>query len=326
MFDWLRNKGAKNKEPDVAELRAFAEQLVTSSGKGKVKPADDGRLCALIGNPVSHSLSPVMHNAAFKALGLNYTYVAFEIDEDHLLDTVTAFKYMCVVGFNVTAPFKTSVMRYLDGLSKEAERIDAVNTVVDQNGRFVGFNTDVYGAIRALERARAKVKGERFVVVGAGGAAKAVSYGLLSEGAKVVITNRSLKPAKEIANRFENYGEIDALPMDEGLKKAFERASAVVNCTPVGMYPDISRMPFEPDLIHEGMVVFDLVYRPHETMLLKEAKKRGARTISGLDMLVYQGAISFEFWVGQKAPVETMRNAVEKALENPHDGEGEELP
>jgi len=308
MFDKFRKKIGwedKNKENSNTKRNCLIDEMI-----GKKL----GKLCALIGNPVSHSLSPAMHNAAFESLGLDYTYIAFEIDEAHLLDTVVAFKQIGVVGFNVTSPFKSSIIRYLDGMSSEAEKIDAVNTVVNQNDRFVGYNTDVFGAIRTLENSKIRIKDECFLIIGGGGAAKALAYAILKEKGKVIISNRTYENAKKIADRFENYGEIDAVPMGKELYKLFDKIKVVVNCTPVGMAPNENNMPIEPTLIRKDMAIFDLVYSPPETMFMKEAKKRGAKTISGLDMLVYQGAAAFELWLGRKAPVETMRKAVEETL------------
>ncbi|MEM2900135.1 MAG: shikimate dehydrogenase [Thermoplasmata archaeon] len=308
MFDSFRKKFRKETK---SNLKSNQKRNIGLNGK---KVDKIRKLCALIGNPVSHSLSPTMHNAAFEYLGLDYNYIAFEIDEPHLLDTVMAFKQIGVVGFNVTSPFKTSIIRYLDGISSEAEKIDAVNTVVNQNDRFVGYNTDVFGTLRTLENSKIRIKDEHFLIIGGGGAAKAVAYALLKEKGKVMISNRTYESAKKIADRFEDYGDIDAVPMGNELKDKIEKIKVIVNCTPVGMVPNVNNIPIDTSLIRKEMVVFDLVYTPLETMLIKEAKKRGAKTISGIDMLVYQGAASFELWLGRKAPVEIMRNAVEETL------------
>lgn len=277
------------------------------------------RVCGLIGDPVVHSVSPAMQNAAFHTSGLDFVYLSFRVKPGDLKKSIEGMRAMNIHGLNVTMPHKVSVTEYLDELDTLAEKIGAVNTIVNHDGKLKGYNTDAAGSIHALKANGIKTEGKRVVLLGAGGAARAIAFALADSKAKVTILNRKkeLNWAIELAARVGRAYQIE-LPVLELNKKNLEKvlagADILVNATSVGMSPFTDGSPTAADLLPPGLAVFDIVYNPVETMLLKEAKQAGAHIISGLDMLVGQGAVSFELWTGEKAPVEIMKKAAIKAL------------
>ena len=277
------------------------------------------RICGIIGDPIEHSMSPVMHNAAFEALGLNYVYLPFRVHREGLKAAISGMRALNIVGLNVTIPHKMAVIPFLDKLDLLAGRIGAVNTIANENGELAGYNTDASGFLQALRAQGVESEGKRIVILGAGGAAKGISFILAEAGASLVILNRTLYRAKELASQIAQdcQRKIEAMTLNEAnLKRAFDRADILVNTTSVGMTPDVDRTPVPGNLLGSRLVVSDIVYNPLETRLLREAKATGARTIDGLDMLVWQGALAFEKWTGQKAPFEIMKQAAIKALQD----------
>ena len=261
-------------------------------------------LYGVIGNPVRHSLSPALHNAALSAGGLNAVYLAFEIED--IEECVKGIRVLGIKGTSITIPFKTAVMPFLDEIDPLARRIGAVNTIVNDNGRLKGYNTDALGALKALEE-KIKLPGMTCLIIGAGGAARAIGFVLKEKGATISIVNRSQKRGKELARSLE----CRYVPLDElGVGKA----DILVQTTPVGMYPHIDQCPSPENILVQGMVVMDIVYLPPETQLLKLAKNRGCITISGVDMLLYQGAEQFRLWTDLDPPVASMRHALKEAL------------
>jgi len=278
------------------------------------------RLCGLIGDPVEHTMSPVMHNAAFNKMGLDYLYVPFRVKKEELSKAVEGMKALNIKGLNVTIPHKVTIIPFLDKLDRLAERISAVNTIVNNDGILTGYNTDATGFLQALLEKGIEPKGKNVVILGAGGASRAVSFALAEKGAHLVILNRLLELdwAEELADRisrtFEQ--EVKALELNtENLIIALREADILVNATSVGMTPNINDTPVTSDLLKPNLIVFDIVYNPIKTRLLREAEAAGAKTISGLDMLVWQGALAFEKWTGLKAPVELMKEAAIKELQ-----------
>jgi len=253
-------------------------------------------------------MSGVMHNAAFRHLGLDMEYSLRSVAPGDLGRFVRGeLTRGDVAGANVTVPHKVAVMGLLDELEREAEKIGAVNTVVNRGGRLRGFNTDGVGAERALREAYGPLGGARVVLLGAGGAARALAYYLSREAESLVILNRDPLKARLLAERTGGVAEVTW----GGLGQMDLRgADVLVNSTPVGMSPGTYESPVEPRQLHGGLLVFDLVYNPVETRLLRDAEEAGARTLSGVSMLVYQGAEAFRLWTGREAPVEVMRNAV----------------
>ncbi len=286
------------------------DSYIQRGGPGRI----DSRtaLYAVLGNPVAHSLSPVMHNAAFTRTGHNGVYVALKVTDPEA--AIHSLRALGIAGASVTIPFKTDVIDHLDQLDPVAADIGAVNTIVNRNGCLIGYNTDGSGALRALA-AKSAVRGKRIAVVGAGGAAHAISYALIHEGAHVVIVNRGAARGELLAKRLT----ADFVPLKDF---GGNRYDVLINTTPVGMFPDMDALPVDRTVLRPGMVVMDAVYNPLTTRLLRLARRMGCATVSGVEMFVYQGAAQFEWWTQMPAPVEIMRSVVMTALQkrvNNHD-------
>ena len=276
-------------------------------------------ICGVIGDPVEHTMSPVMHNAAFKELGLDYLYVPFRVKKEELGKAIDGMRALNIRGLNVTIPHKVAVIPLLDKIDPLAEKIGAVNTISNDDGVLTGYNTDATGFLQALLKRGVKPEGKNVVILGAGGASRAISFILAERGAHLVILNRKLELdwAEELAQRIsQTFGrDIKALELnEENLSMVLERADILVNATSVGMSPDIDGTPVPGRVLKPGLVVFDIVYNPLKTRLLREAEEAGAQTISGINMLAWQGALAFEKWTGQKAPLELMKREAIKAL------------
>jgi shikimate dehydrogenase len=275
------------------------------------------KVCGIIGDPVTHSMSPVMQNAAFQAAHLDYAYVAFPVSGDAVLRCAEAVRALGIRGLNVTVPHKVAIMPTLDEIDPLAGHIGAVNTIVNDQGKLTGYNTDGPGFMRALVDAGVSIAGMTVVMLGAGGAARAVGYSLAEAGAHLSILNRSSERAKALALEISaTRGEhIGYAPLDHAcLRERLSRANVLVNTTSVGMSPDVDSTPCPADLLREDMYVCDIVYHPLHTRLLREAEATGATTIGGAEMLLHQGAQAFELWTGVRAPLEVMRRAVMERL------------
>jgi shikimate dehydrogenase len=258
-----------------------------------------------------------MHNVAFEELGLNYLYLAFEVEENALGEAVKGLRSLGVCGFNVTIPYKVDVIEYLDELDTTAADVGAVNTVVNKDGWLKGYNTDVQGVVFALKRAGLASPGGLAVILGAGGAARAIAAALATMRCKeILLLNRTEDKAMSLAHEVEKRFGIHCSGLrltQENLGKV-KGAALLVNATSLGMHPKIEESPIPKELIPEGIVVFDVVYNPLRTRFLREAEKRGAKTVSGIDMLIGQGAAAFKLWTGKDAPEDSMRQAAVKAL------------
>jgi len=282
------------------------------SGKTKV--------CGIIGDPIEHTASPLMHNAAFVKMGMDYCYVPFRVRKEDLDKAIAGMRALNIRGLNVTLPHKVAVIQFLDELDPLAEKIGAVNTIVNEDGVLKGYNTDATGFLQALLAREIKPEEKNIVILGAGGAARAISFILAERGAHLVILNRQLELdwAKELAQRISRTfrKEVKALELNEkNLATVLEKTDILVNATSVGMSPDIDETPVPARLLKPDLVVFDIVYNPIKTRLLREAEAAGASTISGIDMLVWQGASSVEIWTGLKEPIELMREEAIKVLQ-----------
>jgi shikimate dehydrogenase len=280
------------------------------------------KICALIGDPIEHTMSPAMHNAAFQKLGLDYIYLPFRVKPEQLLTAVTGLKALNVRGFNVTIPHKVAVISLLDSLDPLVKLICAANTVVNDNGKLKGYNTDAEGFLRALTEYSFKPKGKNIIVLGAGGAARAISYILAQGDANLTILNRQqeLDWAKDIARLIRNKFKKEVVVLELGqINKVLSGVDLLVNATSVGMAPKANDSPVPAGLLSKIPLVFDIVYNPIKTKLLKEAAAAGAKTISGVDMLVWQGALAFEKWTGRKAPIDLMRAEAISMLERNED-------
>lgn len=283
--------------------------MLTVNGKTKV--------FALLGNPLEHTLSPAMYNAAFSALGMNSIYLGLKVEKDKLEDAVQGLKALGIRGGNVTLPFKEEIQLYLDKLTKEARLIGAVNTFYWKENRLWGDNTDGAGFLAAMQDVKLNIfdcKGT--LLLGAGGAARAVGVALALAGIKnFTIVNRNRERAKELAILLESLGSIVSIRSweDPGLKEAFLENKLVVNATPLGLLPQKKvSLPVEEKWFVKGQLVVDLIYKPRETLFLQKAKARGCQTLNGLPMLLEQGILAFEKWSGQKAPREVMVKELER--------------
>ncbi len=288
------------------------------------------RFC-VIGNPVLHSLSPQIHGAAFKALGIYAASEKLEIQPANLAAFMQEFRQK-FAGMNVTIPHKQAVMDYLDEIDGEAQAIGAVNTVVNRNGKIIGYNTDSYGAMMALFEhifgkregmGKSFLDGKKAVVLGAGGASRAVSFGILKYGGSLNIQNRNIARAKEIADDFSGFfpgKEISAGTFGNfGAVGNFHAAADIlINTTPVGMSPNDSETPFPKEkfssILKPNAIVMDIVYRPQKTRFIREAKEAGFSVITGERMFLHQAAMGFELWTSKKAPFEIMEKALYAAI------------
>lgn len=283
------------------------------------------RILGVFGDPVEHSLSPAMHNAAIRVLGIDYVYVPFHVKPDALGVALEALRALQVVGVNLTIPHKEHALQFLDEVDAEAAAIGAVNTISCRDGRLIGCNTDGAGFEGPLTDMGFHCAGRNAVVAGAGGAARSVVFRLARAGAHVVIVNRSEKRARALTDDVnKHYPEsVEWLPAaaTPEVCRAMEQATIVVNATPAGMWPREEECPPLPlDLFRSDMLVYDLIYLPQETRFLSAARSAGACTVNGAAMLVRQGAVSFEVWTGLRPPEDVMCEAMYSALTRRNDG------
>ena len=276
------------------------------------------KLYAVIGDPVEHSLSPVMQNIAFQSLNLDGVFLAFRVESKSLKSVLDGIRNLDIPGFNVTIPHKVAVMQYLDEVDANAKAIGAVNTVVNRRGKLVGYNTDGVAAFTVLKEISSDPTGKKIVLLGAGGAAKALAFNIASVTKRFVIVNRTESSATTLASslleNFKNQDIVGKKLTTEILGEELQDTDILINATSVGMYPHIDETIVDRTLIHAGMTVFDIVYNPLHTMLLSEASIAGAKVITGVKMLVYQGALAFEIWTGRKPPVELMLKGLMKVI------------
>jgi len=275
------------------------------------------KLFAIIGDQVERSLSPAMHNAAFKALGLDCRYIAIQVPKGTLADVVKAIRRLRITGFNVTHPHKVEIVRLLDGLDESARLVGAVNTVKIERGKLIGYNTDGAGAALALEREAGKLAGRRAVLLGAGGAARAIAFSLVKAGAKLTLANRTAAKARGLAAEIKRKLGVEVAVVSirkRALTDAIKQADLIVNATTIGMAPNVNETLATAGMMHRKLVVNDIVYEPLQTRLLREAKRAGAKTVNGLGMLVNQGALALEIWTGKRAPVKVMEVAAKREL------------
>lgn len=273
----------------------------------------DTKLYCLIGHPISKSLSPLIHNFSFNENKINAKYLTFDVKENNLKMAISGLKALGVQGFNVTIPYKTEIIQYLDELSEEAKLIGSVNTVKNVNGKLIGYNTDGMGFIESLKENKIEIKEKIVLVIGAGGAGRAICMMLAKEGAeKIHIINRTIDKAKKLSKELNSifddvlitYGSLDNKKID------FKNIDIVVNCTSVGMYPNIDETPINPNHFTSKTTVYDIIYKPIKTKFLKFAEKRGCKILNGLDMLIYQGILSEEIWLDMNLNVEKVKKNV----------------
>jgi len=256
---------------------------------------------ALFGNPVSHSLSPLMHNAAYKKMGIDASYCPCRVED--LEEAIERIKKLPLQGVSVTIPFKTAVMPYLDEVDASSQEIGAVNTILhDDKGRLKGYNTDWIGIVRDLEESL-EIKKKTFAILGAGGTARAAVFGILQRGGIPLVINRTPERGKKLAREFG----VPFYPLSQikGIS-----AECLINATPVGMAPDRERSPLPREILGKFQWVMDCIYNPLKTRLLKEAEAAGCTAINGLGMFVHQGAEQIRIWTGKEPPIELMRKVV----------------
>jgi shikimate dehydrogenase len=266
-------------------------------------------LYGVIGNPVHHSLSPMIHNGAFRRLGWNAVYLAFEVK--NVEEALRGIRGLGVRGVSVTIPFKTEVLPFLDKIEGLAKKVGAVNTIVNRRGRLIGYNTDCEGALEALEE-KMDLRGKRVVLLGAGGAARAIGFGLKERGVPLIVVNRSKERGRALSKELG----CDYLAMSSlaGMKEGGVEADIMINATSLGMYPRDGETPLPKELLKKGMMVMDIVYEPLQTRLLREAKKKGCITVDGLEMLIRQGVAQFEIWTGRRLEIGKIRKDLRRAL------------
>ncbi len=276
------------------------------------------KICAVIGDPVEHSLSPCMHNAAFQALQLDYAYVAFHVkDVGKAMEGVLG---LGIRGLSVTIPHKVETMKYLDEITPLARRIGAINTVTNENGRLLGTNTDGFGALKAIEDCE-KVDGKNVVFLGVGGAARGVAFTIACERSPKSITFAYRGDDEAMAESLigdlcpHASAQIFTASLEPSdLSGVIRSADIIIHTTPIGMYPHVDGCLVDEAMLSERHLVFDVVYNPAKTLLLQRAERKGGRIVNGVPMFVNQGAEQFRLWTGQEPPVDVMREAVENAL------------
>lgn len=264
----------------------------------------DFQLFGIIGYPLTHTLSPYLHNYVFEKMGLNWGYFPFEVKPKELGEAIKGIRALGIKGLSVTVPYKQKVIPYLDGVSTEAEQVGAVNTIHNNSGILKGYNTDVLGFGRNLEEEKVKIEGKKAIVLGAGGAARAVIYSLIRKDIQqITIYNRTLANAHKLAQKMGEklgFSKFVCHSLNEAhkLSKDLARAKLLINATPVGMWPDTDKSPLPGGVgLNEHLAVFDLIYNPPTTKLLRCAKEEGAKTINGLNMLIYQGVEALNIWL-----------------------------
>ena len=279
------------------------------------------KILGVIGDPIEHTFSPAMHNAGLDALNLNYIYLPFHVKPDRLKECIEGAKSMGIQGLNVTIPHKTNVIKELDSIDPVAQMIGAVNTIQfiydDENVLTKGYNTDGYGCVRAIEE-KTSVEGKNVTITGAGGASRAVAFQIANSGIDgLSILNRNVNKAESLVNDLKSnlstMGveiDINAFEIDD-LKRELDSSDIFIDTTPIGMYPNVDDKAIaSADMLHEDLVVNDIVYTPMETSLIKEAIEANANVVYGYKMLLYQGIRSFEIWLNQEAPVDEMEKAL----------------
>ncbi|MDI6644517.1 MAG: shikimate dehydrogenase [Methanobacteriaceae archaeon] len=274
-------------------------------------------LVGVIGDPVKHSLSPLMHNAAFFELGLDYVYIPFRVAKQDLKTAINGAQSLNLKGLNVTIPHKIRIIKYIDELDRLSELIGAVNTLKFENNLIKGYNTDGTGLIRALEEFT-QIKDKKIIITGAGGAARAAAYQTLIEKAgSLVIANRTLDNAISLQEDIINDlgSDVKVIGLDSKLQNELKDADILIDTTPIGMYPNINEKPVvSAEDMHSDLIVFDMVYNPLKTSLLKEAENAGAKPVSGIKMLIYQGIESFQIWTGIRPTYKSFENGLKGVL------------
>jgi len=277
------------------------------------------KICGVIGNPIQHTLSPTIQNSAFNHLNLDFIFLAFKVKTAELEMAIQGMRSLDIHGLNVTMPHKNMVINYLDEIDSTVESLNSANTIVNKKGRLLGFNTDGIGAVKALQENGVDLSSSKVVLLGAGGAGRAIAFSIADKVEDLIVLNRDITKAKNLElnlklkfNKNIHYGTLS----QDSIQKNLRSSDLLINATNVGMGPNSKLSIVNPKLLTSDLTVMDIVYNPLETKLLSDAKIVGAKTINGLEMLIYQGAASFELWTGRKAPIEIMKLATLKQISN----------
>lgn len=277
------------------------------------------KLCGVIGNPVHHSLSPAIHNAAFRKMGLNFVYLAFPVEV--IGDAMKGLRALGNSrGFSVTIPHKVSAVPFLDEVDQTARHIGAINTIVVENGKLIGYNTDASGALRALREGGVSLSGQRVLMLGSGGAARAIAFALAGDAQIAGLTilgvdeEERRRLVQDLRTRTTLVVE-DGPIQDDSLRSWIPHCRTVIHCTPVGMSPHVEETCVPAAMWRSDLTVMDIVYNPRETRLLKEARAAGCRTIQGIEMFLSQAILQFELWTNQPAPADVMRAVLESRFQ-----------
>jgi shikimate dehydrogenase len=276
------------------------------------------KLIGLIGHPVKQSYSPFIHNIAFRLKQVDYIYLPFDVVADNLENAINGIVALGIEGMNVTIPHKEKIIKYLDDLSEESAMIGAVNTITNNHGKLIGYNTDVHGILETLNPFKEQISGSKVSVIGAGGGARAVLYTLIRyfKPGGITIINRTVQRADTLQKyfsdkmRYDNFNTMELFPPD--VADTLSSSKLIVNCTSLGLFPNIDDAPTNlEESFNKNQIVFDIIYNPTVTKLMRIASRKGSVTLGGLKMLVYQAAKSFELWTGTEMPVEKISRSIE---------------
>ena len=275
------------------------------------------KICVLIGDPVEHSFSPLIHNAGFDALGINFVYVACLVK--NIEPAIKGIRALNIQGASITIPHKVKAISYVDTLDDLAQKIGSINTIMNQDGKLVGYNSDGLAALKAFQDHAIDLKGKSVLVLGSGGVARAIAFSLVMRGEikRLYILGIIENEMNILVEDLRKTGGIDIQGMllqEDILYKTLSVSDILINCTPIGMYPKTKESLLPSRFLEPGLLVFDVVYNPPQTKLLKDAQKAGCMTISGLEMFINQAIVQFELWTGEKAPVDAMKKVLLKQL------------
>ena len=275
------------------------------------------KVFCLIGYPVEHSMSPTMWNPALQELNLDYVYVAYDVHPNNLKKAVDGFKALDIKGINVTIPHKEAIIKHLDEIDPIAEKMGAINTIKNEKGYLIARNTDAAGARKSLIDAGCSLKGSNILFLGSGGVARSIAYLLSEDANKIILTDIVEEKAIEVATEIKNSMQTDIegkLASEKVIKEEIKSIDLLINATPIGMHPKENASPISKNLLHTDLFVFDVIYNPMETKLMKEAAEIGCNTLSGLDMLVNQGVLAFEWWTGKSPNSRLMKSKIMEFL------------
>lgn len=284
-----------------------SEKLITSKTK----------IFCVIGHPIEHSMSPIMWNPALQELGLDYVYLAFDVHPKNLEKAISGIRSLDIRGINVTLPHKETVIKYLDEIDSIASKIGAINTIKNDEGTLKARNTDADGAKKSLIDAGCNISGKNIVFLGAGGVARSLAYIMAEESNSIILTDLIEERAIAVANEIKEKMKVNIegkISNKDTINESLKKADILINATPIGMYPRVEDTPITKDMLNADLFVFDVVYNPLETRLIREAAEIGCQTLGGLDMLVNQGILAFEWWTNQKPKKSLMKKKIVEFL------------